>query len=68
MLAVTCGYYIMSDTNIASIKKAYQIDRDQLLNSSPVTHLSPDDYQALKIAEAIDHLLVLPALSDATER
>ena len=58
----------MSDTCIASIKKAYQIDRDQLLKSGPVIHLSPADYQALKIAEAIDRLLVLPALSDATER
>ena len=56
----------MSDTNIASMKKAYQIDRDQLLYSSPVTHLSPADYQALKIAEAIEKLL--PTRSDATER
>ena len=58
----------MSETCIASIKRHYQIDRDTLLNSSPVTHLSPSDYQALKIAEAIDRLLVLPTLSDVTER
>ena len=56
----------MSETEIASIKRAYQADRDQLLNSSPVTHLSPDDYQALRIAEAIEKLL--PTRSDATER
>ena len=58
----------MPDTCIAAIKRAYQADRDQLLYSSPVIHLSPDDYQALKIAEAIDRLLVLPTLSHATER
>ena len=58
----------MPDTCIAAIKRAYQADRDQLLYSSPVTHLSPDDYHALRIAEAIDRLLVLPSLHDVANR
>ena len=49
-----------STTDIEAIRKSYQQEQYKILNSSPVTHLSPDDYQALKIAEAIDRLLVLP--------
>ena len=49
-----------STTDIEAIRKSYQQEQYKILNSSPVTHLSPDDYQALKIAEALDRLLVLP--------
>ena len=38
-------------------KRDYQDYRDKILNSSPVTHLSFDEYQALRIAEAIEKLL-----------
>ena len=38
-------------------KRDYQDYRDKLLNSSPVTHLTREEYQALKIAEALAKLV-----------
>ena len=43
--------------SLRSIMICYQAERDKLLYSGPVSHLSALEYQALKLTEAIEKLL-----------